>query len=464
MKTKYLTMGLLVSFLFTITFSCRQDKTVKALTVVAHKTIYFVGDSVSARDIEVVATYSDNTKSVVGNYTVDPNKFDSEGTTSVTITYTENGVTVTTIYSVDVNSPSSPTPVEPKPLPTFTVTFYPGDNNTTGNMSVQTFTQGETLPLTECAYTHASNGYEFIGWAESENGAPKYGDGETITIDRDIELYALWEFIMLADNEFIYFGQWPQSIKGDEVTVYEDDGHKKVVGLFTYYQGDDDNWYCKAYENAYEDKDHYKYFNGSKVGYGGVTLKWFKVELIKWRLLDNNYNGRKLYVAENGLQTSCIYYDNINPRNFHGQTIAANNWAHSKVRAYLNGIEYFNGNINDMYLGNGFLQTAFTTTASSRILLTETEDCNDKIFLLSYDEVTNSGYFADNSKRLRRPTEFALASGAYIDEAEENGGWYFCRSPHMYLGFVHNVSYDGSTSYIDISNEGGLLVPALCIE
>ena len=80
------------------------ERELVAINVKANKTSYTVGESVAPSDIEVVATYyGDGTSTAVSGFTVTPATFSKAGTTTVTVSYSENGVTKTASYMVTVN-------------------------------------------------------------------------------------------------------------------------------------------------------------------------------------------------------------------------------------------------------------------------------------------------------------------------------------------------------------------------
>lgn len=188
------------------------------------------------------------------------------------------------------------------------------------------------------------------------------------------------------DWNYVYFGDWPQSKKSDSVVVNE--SVCVVQGAFMYYRGDDASWYAK------------------------VNDKYFKVEPIKWRILTNDYGGKKLLFAETVL-INCAFYDN---RSLRSGTIHPNNYENSRVRAYLNGYTYNkDGEDNDEFINKGFLQTAFTEQEQSGVAKTHVDnsrnsardfgkvlneislgyvcdDTDDKVFLLSVKEITNEEY------------------------------------------------------------------------
>lgn len=67
-----------------------------------NKTSYKVGEQVDLTGIEVTATYSDGTTKVITNYLYTPNGKLTEEDKTITISYTENGVTKTVEKSIEV--------------------------------------------------------------------------------------------------------------------------------------------------------------------------------------------------------------------------------------------------------------------------------------------------------------------------------------------------------------------------
>ena len=58
-----------------------------------------------------------------------------------------------------------------------------------------------------------------------------------------------------TDATYVYFGDWPQTIKDPSVTINEKKTMK--MGPNVYYKGDDGAWYAKVAENAQGDKPFY---------------------------------------------------------------------------------------------------------------------------------------------------------------------------------------------------------------
>lgn len=74
-----------------------------AVTTPPTKTTYEYGDSFQSAGMVVTATYSDGASAAVTNYSISPTTFSSVGSQSVTISYTERGVTKSAVTAVTVN-------------------------------------------------------------------------------------------------------------------------------------------------------------------------------------------------------------------------------------------------------------------------------------------------------------------------------------------------------------------------
>jgi len=243
------------------------------------------------------------------------------------------------------------------------------------------------------------------------------------------------------------------------------------------------------------------------------TDYYFKVEPIIWRVLTSNYNNSNKYLllSENALTGNIKYYDPYTyacptRRTINNESVELNNYMYSQIRAYLNG-KYENGDTQEKkYADNGFLQNAFTTSAQNLIADTTVDNSqrstnpdnnanyfnngvnsfycdntNDKIFLLSMQEVTKSDYgfnqdcTASDSSRVYPVTDYAKAH--YTLQLTDKGcGWYL-RSPYWKPNTYRNSDYgdavwapwiDGnanSASSCYSYSGGGYygIVPALCI-
>ena len=304
-----------------------------------------------------------------------------------------------------------------------------------------------------------------------------------------------------TEATYCTFGDWPQTIKAESVTVGET--KSVTMGSMTYYLGSDNNYYAKCTENAY-----YAYLSSDTYSNGDTVAqvdanseKYFKVEPIKWRVLNPSASGDKILVAESILTANVQYYGSSDNRTLNEATVYANNYKYSNIRAYLNGTK--NQFVTDGGTGTefdvdwtnkGFLQTAFTTSAQALIATTtvdnsedSTEDAGnnyggtsryacdnteDKIFLLSIKEATTTDYgftaynqWGTGNSRIRVTTDYAKANYAFQVETAGLGGQWYLRSPYHYTSYYAcNVGCDGGAKVSNsvLINYLGV-VPALSI-
>ena len=328
----------------------------------------------------------------------------------------------------------------------------------------------------------------------TEGDTPKTTTFTVTVFPKEVKVLTGYTSSHAPEGEWTYveFGEWPQTIKEESVEI----GAETLVrGGLTYYLGDDSNYYVKHSD------------------------KYYKVEPIVWRVLTTSYKapeggtaGNALLLAESILTGGIPYYHfdplelGLNGEEWSGHRIIGNkeihpnNYEHSQIRAWLNGLSYQSKESEgatqspkDEYKNAGFLQTAFTESAQTLIAdttvdnsaasttdagnnLTQADGCSDttdKIFLLSLQEATNSDYgFAaydasgEGNTRIRVTTDYAEATGAYQgDPSEGYVGWWWLRSPYYYYEVSARVilsnGYAGSLDLVDDSYGG--VVPALSI-
>jgi|GEM_PF-1216664 hypothetical protein len=261
-----------------------------------------------------------------------------------------------------------------------------------------------------------------------------------------------------ASGKYIYFGDWPQTIKAASVTV--DETKTMTQGAFTYYKGSDGFWYAKAEERA--NRADFAYSDGTPAAQGGASFKYFKVEPIKWRVINENYNseGNWQLISERILTANILWYDSRNDRTIGGETIKHYNYEHSRIRAYLNGISYNKvGSDSDEFVDKGFLQTAFDSAAQDAMLQVTVSSnggaTNDKVFLvLGNSEL--SGF------RKRKVTDFALANNAW--KSSDDCGYWWTRSAgnNGNISYYNNVGSTGDPRYCNGYPDYGV-VPCLVI-
>lgn len=212
-----------------------------------------------------------------------------------------------------------------------------------------------------------------------------------------------------------------------------------------------DNEYYAKY-NASPDSTGYTFDNGTTI-VSGVDY-WFKCEPIVWNILTNS-NGNYFVLSKFLLDTGC-YSSSSSGRAIDGKTVWPNNYEYSDIREWLNN-DFYN---SSFALGDAHIQT--TVVDNSKETLDSTSNpysCNntqDKVFLLSYKDYTNSNYgFSNSAARKCKTTDWARARGAFISTGTNSlyNGIYWTRSPDN-----KKTTYSGMPEYAwEILSSGSFL-------
>ena len=186
-------------------------------------------------------------------------------------------------------------------------------------------------------------------------------------------------------------------------------------------------------------------------------------EPIEWLVLSNN--GKELFVVSK-------YGLDCQPYNTESVDIT---WEKCSLRKWLN---------------DDFYNAAFSSSEKKLIKTTKLKnndnpaymadggkDTNDKVFLLSLNDVTNTGYgfsSEENSFDIARncaPTEYAVWQGAYVASAYEEGktadgewacGWWLRTLGHS-ADSASEVGFFGYVNYINADYDHTAVRPALVI-
>ncbi len=233
----------------------------------------------------------------------------------------------------------------------------------------------------------------------------------------------------VRDGDYIYFGEYPQTIKADDVTITETQDSRG------YYLGSDGSYYARVIATPYE--AGYTFSTGATVT--SETVYYFKVEPIRWRILSEK-NGEAFLLCDS-IISNHRFDDN------------SNYYANSEIRAWLNST---------------FYETAFSELARSLIITVEVEHTNNKVFLLSQTQVTNSSYgFSYDSSRFMLTSDYSRANGASMSTSLSyygNGRWWLCSINTNTSYAAHYVLNFGSAdSSTDVSYDFIGIVPALRI-
>jgi uncharacterized repeat protein (TIGR02543 family) len=346
-----------------------------------------------------------------------------------------------------------------------------------GTMSTTKHTIGkeEKLPLN----TFTKKGYIFAGWEMiTDDGIQVLQDGQTIKNLGDsletVTLQAKWvkEKAYVRDGDYIYFGDYPQTIKDDSVTI------TSIVDSRGYYRGSDGYYYAKVIATPYE--SGYTFSTGASVTDGAVY--YFKVEPIRWRILSEK-NGVAFILCDSiianvAYQPDYYYEDygcctiaNGAPR---GTDVA--NYKYSNVRAWLNSTFYetaFDDLSKSLILTTVVDNSLASTTDSSNPYICE--NTNDKVFLLSQAEATNRAYgflsstSYDTARKLLT-SDYTRATGAWMStlndyESEYGNGWWWLRTPKNDNKLVRTIGDHGFAYnyHCFVSHNYTGVVPALRI-
>ncbi|MBR5096654.1 MAG: hypothetical protein IK094_06050, partial [Treponema sp.] len=273
---------------------------------------------------------------------------------------------------------------------------------------------------------------------------------------------------------YVTFGLWPQTVIADGVTV--DKNKTKTVGSVTYYLGSDFEWYAEVAEDAYGTNNRYKYSNGNQIGQGGTTPQFFKVEPIKWRVVTDNYNGKKLLLCESAIDSK------------KWNESAGSYWENSTLRAWLGG-EFYNAAFTSDEKSK-IPQTHVDNTARSTSddnqndaswssfgvnLLPNTNsgnDTDDYVFLLSIRELTRTSYgfeiWANNdSAKKRAATDYSKACNVIIGDNNGNVEWRTRSASKPNSGLesdanCRTIAETGCPSMAGSNRKQGI-VPAICV-
>ena len=281
---------------------------------------------------------------------------------------------------------------------------------------------------------------------------------------------------------YIEFGSYPQTYVGDSMnetleswynsnspvnlkTYTTRENTRYNSGVYTSHMYTDGEIYARGYSYRYDSS--YTYSTGESVAAGG-TVVWFKVEPIRWLVL-NYYE----YIAGTDTELELLSelvlasYIHFNPSESDG-----NSWETSYIREWVNGTFY----------NSAFAASEQEMIATSTVLNNVTGDYDsstsdgtgtttyDKIYLRSYYEM-NSGLFSTGNsvqniaRRQSSPTDFALSNWAYISTSNTTSyrtgtSEYLTRSAESSAYYACYVSINGILSSTHVTFPNGVR-PAL---
>lgn len=323
------------------------------------------------------------------------------------------------------------------------------------------------------------------------------------------------------DDDYIYFGYWPQTLERDENVIaklneiagtpplprdkenpYNWESHEGITYMWqkiVIYNG---TKYLGVQMNDYRASGVYSLTSYiMKNGYFTFEVYWFKYEPIKWRILTTS--GNSAYIM------SDIALDSfsIQPNRYQGfynekygvfrtdqngnmDGTYANNWEYCFLRGWLNDTFYkevFNDLQKEIIQTTHLDNTArssnpneypkyygYGENAGKNKFADQCKDTDDKIFLLSLRDITTTAYgfnkdvLAEDPARNLQATDFAKLHGAPMNTNDKKYVTWYTRSPapangnQGYATFVLDRHAKGAIDSIDLTPDGGV-VPALWI-
>ena len=188
------------------------------------------------------------------------------------------------------------------------------------------------------------------------------------------------------------------------------------------------------------DSQGYVSYNGTR--YLKKEGGYYRVEPIQWRWLDTKDDGKRMYVSEKCLDSHRYKYDDDN-----------NNYKNSSIRQWLNGDFLDRAFSDDSLIATTLVDNSTASTGEDTNPYV-CENTNDRIFLLSRQEMLNGDYFADKESRVCYGTEYCGTGEAT----------YWTRSPRSSDSRrAWNVFRDGGFS-VDLVFYNDRVRPALCFD
>ncbi len=217
-------------------------------------------------------------------------------------------------------------------------------------------------------------------------------------------------------NEEVKYGLYPQTVINDEALLSKlnnlTDSDKHTQNDYYFYNNE---YYYKRVASPY--KENYKYDNGNIIQ---NTTYWFKCEQISWKIIDSTDDT--LTLVSNKLLNRAYYSTN-------------SRYVSSAIRSWLNGMFY------QQSFALGDSQILVTHVDNSQATVDTcgskgyTDDTDDKVYLLSYQDIKTRKYKLSNNSSdpyntSCKTTDYIRAVGVYCDQKDgfEYCGDYWTRS------------------------------------
>ena len=268
-------------------------------------------------------------------------------------------------------------------------------------------------------------------------------------VDKD-KAYPSNKPTLSSDSKTIEYGYYPQAVVSDNdiISALNDLAPINANEWYLY----DNEYYIKEVANVYNN-EKYTFDNGINIINGNEY--WFKVEPIKWNII-NNADGN-YYLLSSKLLDAHKFYENYENRTIDNNIVLPNNYEYSDVRNWLN---------------DKFYSMAFTDNNEFIQEKNIVNDKLDKVFLPSKDDYLNVNYGFDNDinepsiTREAKTTDYARARGAWYNTTSDlkyNGSYWTRSSTDEYSYCAWNVNSSGYLSKYAIDGNNHSIRPAIQI-
>lgn len=286
----------------------------------------------------------------------------------------------------------------------------------------------------------------------AEKGAIVNISADTVIDDNSVELNTLvtisTDTIPVGDASanfglhYVEFGSYPQSYVGDTMNA-------ELTNWYNSNNPTNDGYYEKSQPDGYEGYSYesyivpslfsYTYMDGEK--YVQVAEKWYKVEPIKWVVLnyDNYINGQDSFIEIMSYQVlNKKFYYWESDYNFGPWPEDIGPWSSCTIRKWLNDIFYL---------------SAFTAEQREIIQASTELGVSDNVYLLSYERLIDTTSVFENiaSRRTVTGTNFASDINTVYDGSDgcltsshylESNVWYLDGSGNLSTMAVYDL-YSG---------------------
>lgn len=202
-----------------------------AITTPPDETAYEIGETISLAGMVLEAYYSDGSSKVVENYTYSPQTVRSNDDTEITISYTEDGITKTTIQEITIGNTPNLTGISIITNPN-KMTYRAGEFfDNTGMVVVASFDDGSSKAIRGYTYTPTSA----LGKDDTTITVSYTKKGITKTATLTIVIIYLTSIAITQEPTYkSYYDTESFNTQGMEITAYYSDNTNKVITTYTY--------------------------------------------------------------------------------------------------------------------------------------------------------------------------------------------------------------------------------------